>query len=246
MPSSKFDRRTGTSVSSRPKPEAQSQTARDRSKAKDGASIGFEPVVEHERAHRPDGGQRNTRQRILDVALELFIGLGYDGTSLREIAERLGVTKAALYYHFASKEDILLALHMRLHDFGRDALMRMDNRPVTLDVWAELLDEVVDQIVAQRPIFLMHERNQAAIEKLHDKTHEAEHEDIQNRLRLILGDSSLPLGDRVRMAGSIGILFSGVLLSGEAFAGTSNQELAKLLREVLRDVLGRGRRGSPA
>jgi len=45
----------------------------------------------------------DTRQRILDVASELFVERGYDATSLREIAERLGVTKAALYYHFASK-----------------------------------------------------------------------------------------------------------------------------------------------
>ena len=52
----------------------------------------------------------DTRQEILDVALELFIEHGYDRTSLRAIAERVGVTKAALYYHFASKEDILLAL----------------------------------------------------------------------------------------------------------------------------------------
>ena len=41
------------------------------------------------------------------VATELFIEQGYEGTSLREIADRLGITKAALYYHFPSKDDIL-------------------------------------------------------------------------------------------------------------------------------------------
>ncbi len=46
----------------------------------------------------------------MDVALELFTEQGYEGTSLREIAERLGVTKAALYYHFKSKEEIVQAL----------------------------------------------------------------------------------------------------------------------------------------
>jgi AcrR family transcriptional regulator len=206
------------------------------------ADVGLAPVDEHEPTSRPDAGQRDTRQRILDVALALFIEQGYDGTSLREIAERLGVTKAALYYHFASKEDLLLALHMRLHEFGKEALERMDDGPVTLELWAELLDEVLDQIVAQRQIFLMHERNQAAIEKLHSKAHDAEHEDLQNHLRLILGDSSLPLADRVRMAASVGVLFSGLLLSGEVFAGAPNDEMGKLLREVLHDILG-GRPG---
>ncbi|MCW2946577.1 MAG: putative transcriptional regulator, TetR family, partial [Actinoallomurus sp.] len=42
----------------------------------------------------------DTREKIQAVALELFAEHGYDKTSLREIAERLDVTKAALYYHF--------------------------------------------------------------------------------------------------------------------------------------------------
>ena len=62
------------------------------------------------------------RERILDVSLELFNEQGYDKTSLREIAERLDVTKAALYYHFERKEDILLELHLRLHALGWKAL----------------------------------------------------------------------------------------------------------------------------
>jgi len=49
----------------------------------------------------------NMRQRILDVAAHLFATHGYAGTSIRDIADELGVTKAALYYHFASKEVLL-------------------------------------------------------------------------------------------------------------------------------------------
>ncbi|OAA26187.1 transcriptional regulator, tetR family [Frankia sp. EI5c] len=52
----------------------------------------------------------DTRTRILAAAVELFVERGYAGTSVRDIAERLGVTKAALYYHFSSKEMILEAL----------------------------------------------------------------------------------------------------------------------------------------
>ena len=48
-----------------------------------------------------------TRERIQQVALELFAERGYDDASMREIAERVGLTKAALYYHFRTKEDIL-------------------------------------------------------------------------------------------------------------------------------------------
>jgi AcrR family transcriptional regulator len=45
----------------------------------------------------------DTRQRILDIARELFATQGYAGTSIAHIATRLGTTKAALYYHFQSK-----------------------------------------------------------------------------------------------------------------------------------------------
>lgn len=54
--------------------------------------------------------EADTRSRIQEIALELFTDQGYEATSLREIAERLGVTKAALYYHFRTKDDIIASL----------------------------------------------------------------------------------------------------------------------------------------
>ncbi len=198
-----------------------------------------ESIEEAEEAGGGEDGPRgaSTKERILDVALDLFTEKGFDGTSLREIAERLGVTKAALYYHFASKDDILMALHMRLHDFGKEALSLMTEEPVTLEVWGTLLDQIVGQMLAQRKIFLMHERNQAALEKLHREDHDAEHDDIQDKFRQVLADPRLPLRDRVRMACSFGAIFAGLFMSGDAFAQTSNQELGDLLGDAVHDIL---------
>ena len=179
----------------------------------------------------------DTRQRILDVALDLFTEQGYDGTSLREIAEQLGVTKAALYYHFESKEDILMALHMRIHDFGREALMLIGEGPVTLELWGELLDQIVGEMLAQRKLFLMHERNQAVLEKLHREDHDAEHEDIQNQFRRVLGDERVPSRDRVRMAAAFGVVFSSIFLGDASFDSTPKDELEEMLRDILHDVL---------
>jgi AcrR family transcriptional regulator len=50
-----------------------------------------------------------TRQQILETAQRLFIELGYDATSLQMIADEMGLTKAAVYYHFHAKSDILHA-----------------------------------------------------------------------------------------------------------------------------------------
>jgi AcrR family transcriptional regulator len=57
-----------------------------------------------------DGRRTDTRERALGVASRLFRERGYSATSLQEIANELGVTKAALYYHFDSKIEILRAL----------------------------------------------------------------------------------------------------------------------------------------
>jgi AcrR family transcriptional regulator len=50
------------------------------------------------------------QDEILDAAGELFTGQGYAGTSTRAIAEAVGLRQASLYHHFATKEDILIAL----------------------------------------------------------------------------------------------------------------------------------------
>lgn len=56
---------------------------------------------------RPRG---QTRQRILDAALRHFAEHGYAGTSIRDLADELGLTKAAVHYHFTAKDKIVLAL----------------------------------------------------------------------------------------------------------------------------------------
>jgi AcrR family transcriptional regulator len=65
-----------------------------------------------------EGSERSVEQRLLEAAIQLFTERGYTATSVREIVERAGVTKPALYYHFASKESLYLAI---LDDLARYA-----------------------------------------------------------------------------------------------------------------------------
>ena len=60
----------------------------------------------------------DTRQRIQDVARELFAVKGVQRTSLQDIAARLGITKPALYYHFTSREDLVRSIVQPLIDEG--------------------------------------------------------------------------------------------------------------------------------
>jgi AcrR family transcriptional regulator len=65
-------------------------------------------AVRHQR-RRPRQGPA-TRKQILDSSLRLFSERGYARTSVRDIAQAVGITDAAIYYHFASKRDLLRAL----------------------------------------------------------------------------------------------------------------------------------------
>ncbi len=55
-------------------------------------------------------GDRDTRGEILDSSLRLFSEHGFARTTIRAIARDVGITSAAIYYHFASKQELLEAL----------------------------------------------------------------------------------------------------------------------------------------
>lgn len=187
----------------------------------------------------------STRQRILDIAADLFVEQGYEKTSLREIAERLGYSKAAIYYHFPSKEDILLEIHLQVHAFGADLLGRMPDRP-DADAWLELLGQLVDKVLSHRTLFLLHERNRTAVQALHDdERHTAEHDDLEDAVRVILRNTAISLDQRVRLAGAIAMATVGVVLFSN-FEDVPTEEYAGAFKAALRDLLrpaGRASRG---
>jgi AcrR family transcriptional regulator len=184
----------------------------------------------------------STRERILDIALELFNEQGYDKTSLRQIADRLGVTKAALYYHFERKEDILLELHLRLHRLGSGILDELDGLgpEETVAAWPHVLDAFVDQVLANRDLFLLHQRNENAFKQIvDDERHRAENEDIEERFRAFLADPVIPLEQRVRMACSIGAILTALMGAGGLFGDADQDEVAGYARRAVRDLLRR-------
>ncbi len=82
-------------------------------------------------------------EQILATAKNLFVNKGYDGMSMREIAEALGVSKAALYYYFKDKEELFLAiLKIDLDDMSA-ALNRITAEPVDCQEKIRLFVEYV-------------------------------------------------------------------------------------------------------
>jgi AcrR family transcriptional regulator len=195
------------------------------------AAIPAVPMDTSERRSRGD----QTRERLLAVALALFNQRGYDKTSLREIAERLDVTKAALYYHFARKEDILVELDRRLHAVGGDVLDELDRLPAQeiVRAWPGLLDRFIDQALDNCQLFLFRQRNQSALQQLADGDR---HDGLEQRVRRVLANPAIPLSDRVRMACSIGGVVSALMGASGLLGDVPRAELAALVRETVHEL----------
>jgi AcrR family transcriptional regulator len=178
----------------------------------------------------------DTRDRILAVALDLFMEQGYDKTSLREIAEQVGVTKAALYYHFASKEEIFRTLVEPFSDVQGQALELLQGQP-TLEEWGKGLEALVAWVLPHRKLLGLLEQNRGVLEAMshdHDEAHVAFHE----RIDAVFGDEGIPLVDRVRRVGAIGLVV-GVLgfAAGRSFSNVPVDELQPILVAAIYDVL---------
>jgi AcrR family transcriptional regulator len=86
---------------------------------------------------------RASRQAILEAALDVFAERGYRGTSLTEIATRVGMTQPGLLHHFGTKEDLLLEV-VRTHEerTGPDVVSHLDPGALHLQEAIEALGNV--------------------------------------------------------------------------------------------------------
>jgi AcrR family transcriptional regulator len=181
-----------------------------------------------------------TRARIKEVALDLFTEHGYEQTSLREVAERLGVTKAALYYHFKSKDEIV-------HSFVEDRIDAMDD----LIAWAReqpsgpesrrmILQRYADELDADQhqPIMRFFEQNQATL-----KTMPAGQMFRDRVLRLVhvLAGPEATTADQMRAAMAVFALQSSwFVIRDPGVTDKQRREVALDVAYEILDLIGRG------
>jgi AcrR family transcriptional regulator len=184
-------------------------------------------VTETKEAHaRPD-----TRQRIQSVALELFAGQGYDKTSLREIAERLDVTKAALYYHFKSKEDIVASLVEDYFGQVDDLVAWGKTLPRTPESRAQVLDRYYRIVADGSQVFRMLQHNQASVNSLaHAKNRSELFRERMDALTGLLTEPDAPLADQLRAAVALASVSFGCMFYADRAASPDE------LREVVLDI----------
>ena len=77
----------------------------------------------------------DSKDKILDVALQLFIRNGYRGTSLNQIAEEAGLTKGGVYHYFSSKDDLHYQAVRRFFDFNQPEWIEDSNLEIKKLIW---------------------------------------------------------------------------------------------------------------
>jgi len=147
-----------------------------------------------------------TKQRIFDVSVELFSEKGYDAVSLREIAGEVGITNAAIYNHFSSKEailnDIFVAFKWKLDGY----LLKKEqiDRYIETDTPRQLLERCIGRFVeddsefmanAYRITYREYLNNQLANELILTQLHEKTAKSIQYVLDSLIGRGSIPAMD---------------------------------------------------
>lgn len=179
----------------------------------------------------PENRSGTARERLLAAALDLFAEHGVSGTSLQMIADRLGVTKAAVYHQFQNKDDIVLALIDPalerlgpIADYADAQRGQVGRRDATLYGVVDLVVEFrkVTATLAFDPVVIR-------LVRAHPTLHSLQ------RIRRLLGGTAPDPGSRVRMA----VLSGGLMMAGAdpATAGLDNEDLRDHLLAAGRRIL---------
>jgi len=152
----------------------------------------------------------DTHGAILQRARYLFARQGYRGTSIRQLTSGLGLTPAALYYHFSGKEEVLAGVLDPMERDGEAIIARMAELEPTPEALREVLDRYFDlltrHIVAFRFVAGDVDVQQSAVgQRLRAQARD---------LFAWLTGSSPEVGDRIRAAAAVGTIRLSLEQSG--------------------------------
>jgi AcrR family transcriptional regulator len=180
----------------------------------------------------------DTRARLLDTALALFTVHGVEGTSLQMIADALGVTKAAVYYHFRTKDEITEAV---AEPAVRELLVMLDHA-ATINRQGPRTDYLVDgfvDLVVRNRVLVAVLCSDPGVNRTVDRIVHGE-QGVMLRLPAMLvgpdADEATYVAAHVSLA--------GVAMAGgsPAFTGMPDETLRRHLADTMRRLLSRPRR----
>jgi AcrR family transcriptional regulator len=174
-------------------------------------------------------GVTDTRQRLIDVAVDLFTRHSYAGTSLQMIADELGFTKAAIYHHFRTREQLLDAVIEPIFERIQDIVTAAEQLRGTHNRADHMLTGFAQLAVEYRVVAVL-----AADPAVAERTRQVWSELIDRQMALLADVEPGPAG-MVKAA----VVLAGISgASGPNFAGFDRDELYRYLVETGRRALG--------
>jgi AcrR family transcriptional regulator len=154
--------------------------------------------------------QGDMRERIQQVAIELFTEQGYDKTSLREIAERLEVSKAALYFHYQSKEEILLSIVDGMTGAVDDLIEWGESLPRSSESRGAFFRRIATLFSGQlRPLIRLIQTNSTLMEQINSGNAEEKARSRMRRISALVCDPEAARTDQLRAFFALSVLFTG-------------------------------------
>ncbi|WP_232323774.1 TetR/AcrR family transcriptional regulator [Catenuloplanes japonicus] len=180
------------------------------------------------------------RERIVDVAIDLFARQGYQGTSLRHIADRLGVSKAAVYHHFHAKGDIARTVVGRALDVLTEASDRLVVAGTDPGAWQRALPQIIDIALRHREMLVVLERNEDVFHTLFADDPElgARMAQQNTKLAALFADPRLDPRVRVRLGSTLGAVFGPLVMLSDHYQDLPTDQLREQLMEVVKALLG--------
>jgi AcrR family transcriptional regulator len=176
---------------------------------------------------------RGARERVLEAALELFGEHGVSGTSLQMIADRIGVTKAAVYHQFHTKDEIVLAVLTPALESLQHSVAEAERLASPAERREAMLSALVDLAVNNRRLAAIMRADPAAAELA--RNHPALEKGARIRDLLVGPDP----GVRADVAGAM--VGGAVMMIGAApeLDRYDDGELAEHLLELARELLAK-------
>jgi AcrR family transcriptional regulator len=182
----------------------------------------------------------DVRSRVLDAALKLFSEHGFDGTTIQQIADTLGVTKAALYYHFESPKDEILGALIAPATEGLDSLLEeYEARPRTPASRRRFAEAYIDLMLGQRQLIAYMASDLAVL--CHPAV-SAGHRVRHKRLEAMLIDDALSFKERIRVTMALKGIGGTLAQNPEAESGELREALLEAAIALLRGPRARGAR----
>jgi AcrR family transcriptional regulator len=180
----------------------------------------------------------DTRQRLIDVAVDLFTRHSFAGTSLQMIADEMGFTKAAIYYHFRTREELLAAVVEPIFEQLSIVIAAAETQRSVSARADHMLAGYAELAVANRALVSVLACDPSVTTLLREQPHWSQL--INRQLALLAGDDKDPAG-LIKATVALAGISSAV---GPAWIAVGDDDLLRHLVDTGRRTLGLRRKGT--